>query len=79
MELQNESIFPANPQIDDEYVYLFWLVIGGYLVLVAVLTYFLFFFKKGRLIPEKGPKSASEEVLIPPLPQDGSAGSGGIR
>jgi hypothetical protein len=61
LALQDESVFPAIPQIDQEFDYLFWVLTGGYIGLVFIVTYFLFFFrKKSRKLPLNQEPSVNE-------------------
>lgn len=66
LALQEDFVFPANPQIDQEFDYLFWVLTGGYMGLVILVTYFLFFFrKKSRKSLLNQEPSVNETPLTP--------------
>jgi hypothetical protein len=56
LELQADGIFPNNPHLVTEYQYIFWVAVGGYFVLVAIVTYFVFFFRK-KYLGKQAPSS----------------------
>lgn len=68
LSLQEDSVFPANPQIDQEFDYLIWAFIGGYIGLVLITTYFLFFFKKKSRKSLSNQEPTASEVAETPLP-----------
>ena len=49
LELQEAGVFRNNPHVMTEFEYIFWVGTGGYLSIVLLITYFLYFFRKRYL------------------------------